>query len=80
MSITKFCPNLKKFFIKFDDYEILQDIFNSCQYLEGIVTFCEQISSEKELFETVAKFSPKNFMNLMLHDPELIPNPFNPFL
>src|ERR1043166_6807028 len=42
MSIAKFCPNLKKLFtvFKYDELDMLKTIFNSCQYLEGIVISC----------------------------------------
>src|SRR5436305_4388856 len=65
--IAKFCPNLKKLYVLFkkNELDILKYIFNSCQYLEGIVIHCRECYlNEKEVLETVAKLSPKNFYEL----------------
>ena len=61
-----YCPNLKKHFVIFDDgnkLDMMKTIFNSCQDLEGI-----SIREKKEL-EIVAKYSPKNFYILQIHNP-----------
>ncbi len=54
---------------------MLKIIFNSCQYLEGIVIrYRVCYLNEKEVLETVAKHSPKNFYELKLYNnPEFIP-------
>ena len=50
---------------------MLKIIFNSCQDLEGIVIRCGVcFLNEKEVLETVAKHSPKNFYELKLIYPE----------
>ena len=60
---------------------MLKIIFNSCQYLEGIVIRCSRTFwNEKEVLETVAKRSSKNFYELKLHDPELLPENLESFL
>ena len=60
---------------------MLKIIFNSCQYLEGIVIDCGINGlNEKEVLETVAKYSPKNFYELKLHNPELFPEDLESFL
>ena len=66
--IAKFCPNLKKLYLKFDDGEldILKTIFNGCQYLESIKILCGSLSV-KEVLQSVAKYSPKSFYELKLH-------------
>ena len=53
---------------------LLKTLFDSCQYLEGIVTWFE-----KGLLDVVAKHSPKNFHELKLHDPELSPEDLESF-
>ena len=75
-SIAKFCPNLKKLFaiFNYDELDLLKTLFDSCQYLEGIVTWFE-----KGLLDVVAKHSPKNFHELKLHDPELSPEDLESF-
>src|SRR5437016_14116880 len=40
--------------------------FNSLQYLESVTIGCEGLFSEKDLFDVVAKYSPKNFYKLKL--------------
>src|SRR6185312_14443564 len=64
LSIAKFCPNLRKLYTNFkhNELETLKIIFNSCQYLESIKLWCNgRFLSEKEIFETIAIHSPKNF-------------------
>ena len=68
-SIAKFCPNLKRLYIRFDDSELdmLKTIFNSCQYLESLkIMYVGEILSAKVL-ESVAKYSPKSFYELKIH-------------
>ena len=60
---------------------MFKNIFNSCQYLEGIVIQCRECYlNEKKVLETVAKLSPKNFYELKLHNPELFPENLESFL
>ncbi|CAB4393348.1 unnamed protein product [Rhizophagus irregularis] len=69
LSIAKFCPNLKSLFIKFmyNDLDVLKTIFISCQYLESIKIWCgKSYLSVKEVFETVAIYSPSNFRELKI--------------
>ncbi|PKY28491.1 hypothetical protein RhiirB3_444681 [Rhizophagus irregularis] len=69
LSIAKFCPNLKSLFIIFKNGEpdVLKTILISCQYLESIKTLCGKYhSSEKEVLETIAKYSPNNFCELKI--------------
>ncbi|GES99292.1 hypothetical protein GLOIN_2v1715049 [Rhizophagus clarus] len=68
-SIVNFCPNLKSLFKIFcnNEIDILKTIFNSCQYLESITIWCgKHYLSEKEVFETVAKYSSNNFYELKI--------------
>ena len=59
---------------------MLKIIFNSCQYLEGIVIRCgERYLNEKEVFETVVKHSPKNLYELKLYNAEMIPENLESF-
>jgi len=74
LSIVNFCPNLKKLYVTFKNGDMLKTIFDSCQYLEGITIRCgEGFLNNKEVFETVAKHSPKNFYELELRQPNLVP-------
>ncbi|GBB92398.1 hypothetical protein RclHR1_00200031 [Rhizophagus clarus] len=67
LAIAKFCPNLKILSTIFmrNELETLKLILNNCQYLENIKVQngIEDLDS-KEFFETLAKFSPKNFYEL----------------
>ncbi|PKC62397.1 hypothetical protein RhiirA1_465177 [Rhizophagus irregularis] len=70
LSIAQFCPNLKSLFIVFNDGEldILKTILINCQYLESIKIRCgKDCLSEKEVLETVARYSPNNFRELKIH-------------
>ncbi|RIA81348.1 hypothetical protein C1645_865064 [Glomus cerebriforme] len=64
--IDKFCPNLRKLFtIEIKELELLKKIFNGCQYLESIKIWCgDNYLSDKDVLETVVKYSPKNFYEL----------------
>ncbi|CAB4389915.1 unnamed protein product [Rhizophagus irregularis] len=69
LSISKFCPNLKSLFIMFTNGEldVLKTILISCQYLESIKILCGNYHlSEKEVLETVVKYSPNNFRELKI--------------
>ncbi|RIA90186.1 hypothetical protein C1645_823686 [Glomus cerebriforme] len=69
LSIVKFCPNLKKLFIilKHSELDILRTIFISCQYLESIKVWCGTYwLKEKQVLETIANHSPKNFCKLKI--------------
>ncbi|RIA90193.1 hypothetical protein C1645_876268 [Glomus cerebriforme] len=85
LSIAKFCPNLINLFIVFsyNELDVLKTIFNNCQYLESIKIWCgDGFLSEKEVLETVAKYSPKNFRELKIYnDPvsELLPEDLESF-
>ncbi|RIA89555.1 hypothetical protein C1645_824669 [Glomus cerebriforme] len=84
-SIAKFCPNLKKLFILFnnDELNILKNIFNNCQYLESINIWCGiNFLNEKEMLKIVAIHSPKNFYELKIFNDsqsELIPEDLENF-
>ena len=60
---------------------MLKIIFNSCQYLEGIIIQCRVCYlNEKEVLETIAKHSPKNFYELKLYNnSEFIPENLESF-
>ncbi|RIA87859.1 hypothetical protein C1645_827172 [Glomus cerebriforme] len=62
---TKFCSNLSKLLIIInDELNILRIILNNCQYL----IWCgKEFLSEKEVLETIAKYSSKYFSELKLH-------------
>ncbi|EXX74846.1 hypothetical protein RhiirA1_530093, partial [Rhizophagus irregularis] len=85
LSIAKFCPNLKSLYtlFKFDKIETLKIILNDCQQLESIETqYIYDFLSEKELLETLAKYSPKNFYRLKLinySDSKLVPKDLEEF-
>jgi hypothetical protein len=69
LSIAEFCPNLRSLYALFNcnKMEILKVILNNCQQLEGIETqYYYGLLSEKELLETLATYSPKNFYRLKL--------------
>ena len=80
-SISKFCPNLKKLYVRFNNGELdmLKSIFNSCQHLEGLVIWYGKSFNEKELLETVANHSPKNFHELKLRELDLFPESLESF-
>ncbi|RIA85000.1 hypothetical protein C1645_782879 [Glomus cerebriforme] len=59
--------------------------FSNCQYLESIEIYCEGYFNEKNLFDIVAKYSPKNFYELELNysnnaKSELLPEELESFL
>ena len=60
LAIAKFCPNLKILFTIFveEELDILEKIFNSCKYLEGIMIPSD---GEYEALEAVAMYSPESF-------------------
>ncbi|CAG8547324.1 8116_t:CDS:2, partial [Funneliformis mosseae] len=73
LAIAKFCPNLKSLFTTFldDEVETLKTILHSCQRLEIIKVWCgvwlrEYYLDEIELFDVVARHSPRNFCELRL--------------
>ncbi|RIA81275.1 hypothetical protein C1645_837269 [Glomus cerebriforme] len=70
LSIAKFCPNLKKLSIMCNiELDTLKIIFNSCQYLKNIKIWCGTYwLKEKEILETIAKHSPKNFCKLKIYN------------
>ncbi|GBB96341.1 hypothetical protein RclHR1_02730013 [Rhizophagus clarus] len=84
-AIAEFCPNLKLLYALFrcDKIETYKVILNSCQQLESIETRRYYgLLSEKELLETLAKYSPKNFYRLKLinySDSKLIPEDLEKF-
>ncbi|RIA83776.1 hypothetical protein C1645_833255 [Glomus cerebriforme] len=84
-SIAKLCPNLKKLSISFKNSELdtLRIIFNSCQYLESIKVNCGIYwLKEKEVLETITKYSPKTFCELKIchySDSELLPEDLESF-
>ncbi|RIA92708.1 hypothetical protein C1645_820297 [Glomus cerebriforme] len=85
LSIAKFCPNLKNLSISLENSELdtLRIIFISCQYLESIEILCGSYwLKEKEVLETIAKYSPKNFYKLKINScshSELLPEDLESF-
>ncbi|RIA88173.1 hypothetical protein C1645_256011 [Glomus cerebriforme] len=85
LSIPKFCPKLEKLFTVFDQDElyILKNIFKTCQNLESIKIWSgERYLSEKQVLETVATCSPKNFYELKIYndsDSEVTPEDLESF-
>ena len=70
LAIIKFCTNLRKLFTGFknNELETLKIVLNDCQYLESIKIWCgNEFLSEKEALEAVAKYSHKNFSELILY-------------
>ncbi|GBC08972.1 hypothetical protein RclHR1_08510008 [Rhizophagus clarus] len=74
LSIPDFCPNLKSLFLLFhkDELDALKTIFIKCQHLESIKVWCgkgyfNEYLSEKEIFDTVARYSPNNFCKLKIY-------------
>ncbi|CAG8465898.1 11154_t:CDS:1 [Funneliformis mosseae] len=72
-SVAKYCPNLKSFstIIVDDEFDILKLIFDRCEKLESIKFVCEygwykKFHLENELFDIIARFSPKNFQKLKI--------------
>ncbi|GBC50672.2 hypothetical protein GLOIN_2v1876960 [Rhizophagus irregularis DAOM 181602=DAOM 197198] len=63
------CPKPDLFVIFNDDeIDVLKTILINCQYLESIKIWCgTDYLSEKEVLETVAKYSPNNFCELKIH-------------
>jgi len=73
LTIAEFCPNLKSLstIFKVDEIETLKMIFNSCQQLESLRVWCGHRGDfkslhESDLFEVVAKYSPKKFYELRI--------------
>ena len=71
LAIANFCPNLRKLctLFKYDESETLKIILNSCQYLESMKVACIYgwyLFNEKEYFDILAKYSPKNLPELTL--------------
>ncbi|CAG8554994.1 1674_t:CDS:1 [Funneliformis caledonium] len=85
-AIAKFCPNLKSLFTIFIDNEVetLTSILKNCQRLECIKFLCgEDYLSEKQVLDTIAKYSPKSFHKLKFYneeDSELLPEDLENFL
>src|SRR5205807_2691046 len=83
---AKFCPNLRILFtgLGVNEIETLKVIFNSCRYLESIKVWCcgGDYLNEKELFDALVKYSPKNFYELKLSysvESELFPEELESF-
>ena len=75
-AIIKFCPNIRNLFtgLKNNELETLKMFFNSLKYLESVrICYEGELSSEKDLFDVVAKYSPKNFYELELKYSKLLP-------
>ncbi|GBB88152.1 hypothetical protein RclHR1_14690007 [Rhizophagus clarus] len=71
LTIANFCLNLRSLFVIFDrnELEILKTIFNNCQHLESIKIWCgTRHLTEKEVFETIANYSPNNFHELKIYN------------
>ncbi|PKK66709.1 hypothetical protein RhiirC2_784438 [Rhizophagus irregularis] len=74
LAIANYCPNLKSLNVDFpsNEKEKLIMILVNCQQLESIITSCGgSYLSGKKLLELVAKYSPKNFHELNLHNANL---------
>src|SRR6266542_4811082 len=69
IQVIKFCPNLRILFtgLKNNWLETLKMLFNNFQYLEKVKICCYGIFNEKDIFEIVVKYSPKNFNELELY-------------
>ena len=70
LAIAEFCPNLKSLFIQFrnnNEMKTLKEIFNGCQQLKSFIT-SYYLQEGKKLLEIIAKYSPKNFHELTLHN------------
>ncbi|GBB98650.1 hypothetical protein RclHR1_03290008 [Rhizophagus clarus] len=70
LSVANFCPNIKSLYVTFknDELDILKTIFISCQYLESIKITCGvRHLDKKEVLNTVANYSPKNFHELKIY-------------
>ncbi|RIA86405.1 hypothetical protein C1645_829324 [Glomus cerebriforme] len=91
LTIAKFCPNLRKLSVWFQDNELetMKIIFNNCQYLESITVWCGYcILSDKEVLELVVKYSHKNFYEIIFNyvgqyletETELLPEELESFL
>ncbi len=71
LSVTKFCPNLKKISMIFrnDELDTLITLFNSCKHLESIKIWCgDDCLDEKLMLEVVAKYSPQSFHELKIYN------------
>jgi hypothetical protein len=71
LSITNYCPNLRNLCAIIGNglkVDILKNIFISCQYLESIIIWWGKNLSNKEVLETVVKYSPNNFCKLVLYN------------
>ncbi|PKC69786.1 hypothetical protein RhiirA1_533171 [Rhizophagus irregularis] len=69
LAIAKFCPNLKSINITYknDELEALKLILSNCQFLESIkVRIVNKSITSKNLFDILAKYSPKNFHKLII--------------
>ncbi|PKY24667.1 hypothetical protein RhiirB3_472111 [Rhizophagus irregularis] len=67
LAIAKFCQNLQLLSILFGKIETLNLILKNCQQLESIGTRHDNdLLKEKDLLESLAKYSPKNFYRLKL--------------
>jgi hypothetical protein len=69
ISIPKLCPNLKFLYTIFIDKESLIDVLNGCQLLECIQVMCGHLYiKEKDMLETIVKYSPKCFHEIRLYN------------
>ncbi|PKY40226.1 hypothetical protein RhiirA4_453550 [Rhizophagus irregularis] len=67
LAVAKFCQNLNSLSILFDRIETLNLILKNCQQLESIGTRHDNnLLNEKDLLNSLAKYSPKNFYRLKL--------------
>jgi hypothetical protein len=69
LPIANFCPNLKSLHAIYsrDEVNTLKTTFINCKYLESIKIVCGLMYlKEKEVFETVANYSPDNFGELKM--------------
>ncbi|CAB4395272.1 unnamed protein product [Rhizophagus irregularis] len=72
LTIAKFCPNIRKLFIVFnnDEIDILKAIFINCKYLESIKIWFGNRNlylKKKEVLDTVVNYSQSNFHKLKIH-------------
>ncbi|RIA98786.1 hypothetical protein C1645_870402 [Glomus cerebriforme] len=75
LAIAKFCPNIRRLSAGFknNELETMKIVFNCCQYLEGFIIWRgRDFLNEKEVLETIVKYSPKNFYEIIFQHINII--------
>ncbi|PKY18218.1 hypothetical protein RhiirB3_430995 [Rhizophagus irregularis] len=70
LSISEFCPNIRKIFTIFKNNELgsLKNIFINCKYLESIKIWCgDRYLNDKKVLDIVLNHSPRDFYELKLY-------------